>query len=410
MNNKENALRKENIIIVFFLLCISLLYPGSFTGFSAYIPQIILGFVALYVIFKIPIIKPAKSLFIFASYMTIMSFILSIMNVSGGMLDIFRSSLRLYYPFIGLIIGGMFLRKVSPKSLLYILIFFLTLQFVTSCLQINNEAFRIWSYNLYKAKNVSYYLESFVWSTGKRAIGTVGNPNLLGMLTVVLNSTILIIASLVTRKRLQKIINIICIAASIYICIYTQSRTAVMLLVFSTALIIYWQFPRKGIEKLIYLIIPGIGAMLLFSFIQAEISREISLSALDSRFNIWQLRISQMFDYAKYENFYTGILGVGFHTARGFGFFDNTFVKIFVSGGIIGLIVFLRPIIDVIKALLKKPKAELRYLGLMLTLLWVFGSMVSDYQEVFKLSMTTFILMGYALYSGELDKRTKKDH
>lgn len=91
-----------------------------------------------------------------------------------------------------------------------------------------------------------------------------------------------------------------------------------------------------------------------------------------------------MFDYTRYEDFFTNILGVGLTTSRGFGTFDNTFIKIFVSGGIIGFLIFLKTIIDAFKVfLIKIPGNVWRELGLIITFLWLIESVVEEFQEMF---------------------------
>ncbi|NLJ96065.1 MAG: hypothetical protein GX321_02835 [Clostridiales bacterium] len=406
-NYTDYKVSNRNTIGLFILISVILLYPDSIQGFLIYIPQLIVGLAAMYSMIKVPIVKPVKYFLYFALYMTIMNFILSIMNSSGGMLDILTSSLRLYYPFLGLIIGCWFRKKIKPESFLNVLVFFLALQFAVSFLQINNDGFRIWSYTLYRPSNLEYYLRAFSWATGRRAIGTVANPNLLGMLIVVLNSSILILSELHTKKRFYKIISVLCTIASLYVCLYTQSRTALLIWVSATALIVYWKFPQKGIVKVFYLCISVIGGVLLLSYLQDRISREISFSALDSRFNIWSLRVSQMFEKARYENFFASILGVGFTTARRFGTFDNSYVKYFVAGGVIGLLAFIGTILSAAKTFFKRASQDIwRRLGLVIMFVWLLGSMVAEYQEMFKLSIMSFIILGYAMYSIKPMKNT----
>lgn len=85
--------------------------------------------------------------------------------------------------------------------------------------------------------------------------------------------------------------------------------------------------------------------------------------------------------------------------ARYFGFFDNTYLKIFVSGGIIGLLLFFLVVFCVYKGIRKIRRTEYRHLGWILFITWLIGSMPVEYQEVFKLSTITFIMLGYVLYS-----------
>jgi len=110
-----------------------------------------------------------------------------------------------------------------------------------------------------------------------------------------------------------------------------------------------------------------------------------------------------MFDYVEYEGFFAVVLGGGFQMARSFGFFDNTYLKIFVSGGIIGLLIFFMVINSIYKGIRRIKRVEYRHLAWVLFFTWLIGSMLVEYQEIFKLSTITFILLGYTLYSDKKD-------
>jgi len=403
-NHNSHAMVIEKYAIGFFILLnIVILYPGSLSGIYTYIPQIIVGFVAVYAMLKVKMNIQTRYFLIFGMYMLVMSIFFSIINGTSILLTL-RSSLRLFYPFLAIIIGSFFSKKISPKSLLYILLIFLLFESIVSFLQFNNVLFREWSFNIYRSEDTANrYLNSFSFSTGQRAIGTFGNPNTLGLTFVVLNSSIILLSDLLKGKRIKMAINIISILTSIYVIVNTQSRTSILLYVFVIAIIFYWKFSKRGKNNAIFLIVSSIVAVLLFMFIQSNINRDISVSALYSRFDIWGIRISQMFDYVEYEGFFAVVLGGGFQMARSFGFFDNTYLKIFVSGGIIGLLIFFMVINSIYKGIRRIKRVEYRHLAWVLFVTWLIGSMLVEYQEIFKLSTITFILLGYTLYSDKKD-------
>lgn len=407
-SNNNNILSKNiSDLLIFILFAIVILYPDSINGPLIYIPQIIIGMVAIYGIKKNIMYNSTRAFFWYAIYMTFMSLILSTMNGSDGILSILKSSLRLYYPFLGLMIGTLIGKTLKPKTLFKIIVIFLSIQFIFSYLQINNESFRVITYKLYRVSNVEYYLQAFSWSSGRRAIGTVANPNLLGMLTVILNSSILILSRKFKKAKSIKLINIWCTFASIYICIYIQSRTAIILLILSIAIIGFWRIPFRGIPKVLFIFIPATVAYSVLFFIQSKVNRNLNISALDPRIEVWQVRIATMFEAAKYEDFFAGILGIGFHTARTIGFYDNTYVTIFVSSGIIGLMVLFAAILSVIKSVKKINDGVFKELAIILIIIWLVGNMVADYQEMFKLSIITFILLGYATHTGYISNQMK---
>lgn len=399
-NYKINLTQLKSSIFLYVLIGIILLFPESAKGILIYIPQLIVVVIAAFFMLKISINKITKLFLSFALFMTVMNIFLSTINSGENIGNIIISSLRLYYPFAGLIIGAWIKKNVSEKFLLKSLTFFLILQFAVSYLQINHEGFRIWSFTLYRASNLENYLIAFSWETGKRAIGTIGNPNILGLLVVLFNSTILVLSECIKKRFIRRMITWLSIITSLYISIYTQSRTTILLWVLTTVLITYMKNSKTTLKSIIYSFASIILIVSLLNVIQDSISREISLIALDSRVDIWLLRIQQMFEKTKYMNIFTSILGIGYSTARELGTFDNIYVKYFVSGGIIGFTFFLRIIVDLTMTIFRKLSNNVsKQLGKMVLLLWLIGSFVAEYQEIFKLSIITFMILGYVLYS-----------
>ncbi|QSX05283.1 hypothetical protein JYG23_11430 [Sedimentibacter sp. zth1] len=399
-NYKTNLTQLKNSIFLYFLIGIILLFPESAKGIMIYVPQLIVAGIAAYLMLKISINKITKLFLMFALFMTVMNVFLSTINSGENISNIIVSSLRLYYPFVGLIIGSWIKKNVKQESLLKALTFFLILQFIVSYLQIKNEGFRVWSFTLYRASNLENYLIAFSWETGKRAIGTIGNPNILGLLVVLFNSTILVLSECIKNRFIKRIIVVLSIITSLYVSIYTQSRTTILLWVLTTVLIAYMKYSKTALTSIIYSFASIVVIVSLLIVIQDDISRDISLVALDSRFDIWLLRIRQMFEKTKYMNVFASILGIGYTTARELGTFDNIYVKYFVSGGIIGFTIFLKTIIDTAMIIFRKLSNNVsRRLGKVVLFLWVLGSFVAEYQEMFKLSIITFMVLGYALYS-----------
>ncbi|NLD24323.1 MAG: hypothetical protein GX670_08860 [Bacteroidales bacterium] len=391
-----NVAVRENIFWVYILFSIVLFFPNSTQGALIYLPQIIVGMVALYAIIKSPILKPTWCFLCFALCMLALNLLVSMFQNSGGIVGIFKSSLRLYYPFIGLVIGGLLKKKISPKSFLSLLIFFLLTQFIIGFLQVNSESFRILTFSLYRPSKLDYYIMAFSWKTGRRIIGSVGNPNSLGMLMVIMNSSIILLSDFSKNKLLT---NSICFGATLYTCLHTQSRTAILLFIATTLLLYYWNLNTKGLAKILCIYVFSLLVIISFLYLKDLANREISISALYSRYNIWVSHITQLLNNEGYINFPTILVGVGFAKAREFGAFDNIYVKYFVSGGVTGLSVFLITGLQAIRFLRHNVHGYIwKRMGLAVIFLWLLGSIVAEYQEMFKLSIITFILLGYAMY------------
>ena len=391
-----NVAVRENIFWVYILFSIVLFFPNSTQGALIYLPQIIVGMVALYAIIKSPILKPTWCFLCFALCMLALNLLVSMFQNSGGIVGIFKSSLRLYYPFIGLVIGGLLKKKISPKSFLSLLIFFLLTQFIIGFLQVNSESFRILTFSLYRPSKLDYYIMAFSWKTGRRIIGSVGNPNSLGMLMVIMNSSIILLSDFSKNKLLT---NSICFGATLYTCLHTQSRTAILLFIATTLLLYYWNLNTKGCENFMYIRFQFTCNNLIPILKDLAKLRNFYFCTL-FKVHIWVSHITQLLNNEGYINFPYYISRGRFPAkAREFGAFDNIYVKYFVSGGVTGLSVFLITGLQAIRFLRHNVHGYIwKRMGLAVIFLWLLGSIVAEYQEMFKLSIITFILLGYAMY------------
>lgn len=393
----ECTIKKENKIIIFVIFGIVLLYPYYFDSILIYLPQLFIGVICLFMIIKMSLVKPVVFVLFFAIYMGLESFFFEIAGNNDVIIRIAASSLRLFYPFIGLVVGSLFSRKIGDRSFLYIILIFLIVEAIISYLQMYNTGFRIWSYNFYRPDDsAQQYINNFIYLNSKRVIGTIGNPNVFGTVVVIFNSFILI---MIKNIKWQRLIIIVSIVLSSFIIISTQSRTGIVLLIFSILFILFNKYKGRRINSL-YFVFMLVLVIFLLLFIQFQTNREISLSALDSRLQIWRIQISYMYDMSKMNNFFTSLFGIGFYKTRELGTFDNQFIKIFVSSGFIGLFIYLKVVIEVFKSVINiKSTEEKKILGILIVFLWVFGSFVMEYQENFKLSIISFIIIGYVIYS-----------
>ena len=390
----NDSAKYKNEIFLFLLLGIVLLYPESTNRLYIYIPQIIIGIIATYALSRTPVVKPVATFLFFAVYMVMTNYLSLTINSDSSFVYATVTSMRLFYPFLSLIIGVFLRKRINVETLVRLLFLFLLLEFVFAVLQTNNNEFRIWSYDIFSQRES--YLINFIYSTGQRCIGTIGNPNSFGMLAIVLNSAIMIMSCDFKNKSSRNILNLISAASTVYIVINTQSRTSAVLLVTTLALIIYWKFTKRSKNNVIILLAASLAAVGLLLMIQARITRTIGISELDSRFLVWQMRIDQMNEKSSLGEL-TSIFGVGYYSCRIMGFFDNIYLKVFVAAGIAGLSVFMVPVISTVKAIMKKSGSKFKQLAIVLFLIWIAGNMLVEYQEIFKLSTVTFVLLGYTL-------------
>ncbi len=386
-------------ITAFTLFCVILLYPAA-GGYLIYVPQTILGIAAVYAMTRIPVIKPVKMFLLFSGYMMAGSFVLSHINGRMEFPGVLISSMRLFYPPLALLAGGVFSKTLNTRSLVCILAFFLLLEWAIGFLQIYSEAFRTFSYNLYlreeaAARHLRWFDSYEHW---RRCRGTVGHPNTLGMIAVVLNSSVLILSHNIRAARFRNLLSILCTLAAAYLVVNTQSRTSISFFVLTIMLIAWWKLAEKPKYRTGYLIASCAAALSVFYYMHGTLSRGLPFYALSPRFNVWHMRISSMFESSSYNDVFTGIFGVGFHTARSFDFFDNVYLRVFVSSGILGLALFAALIVIVIRAVMRIRENDWRHLAMLLSLFWLAGSAVHDFQEIFKLSSVTFFLIGLALY------------
>lgn len=398
MEYKNNLLLPQNSVLVFIVIGIILLYP-TVGGLLIYLPHIVLGILAIYSCLRIPKKKPIKSFIYYTLYMFTMSLIISSLNTNDNILSIVKSSMQILFPLIGLLLGALFYKWADKKFFLYCLLFFLIFEFMLVYLQVNNEKFRYVTYYLYRTEeSAEKYLESFLYETGKRSFGSIGNPNALGIIAVVLNISIQFLTNTINNFRLQKYINITALIISIYIIIRTQSRTSMILYIITFVIMYYIKsLHYKNIKPMLFAVF---FAVMLYVYMTTSVVREINYDALSSRYDIWKMHFDNLYSNSFVENVFISIFGLGFSNIRNMGTFDNNYLRIFVSSGIFGIVIYFKAIYDLLCSFIK-PSAynSLNKMGIVLIIVIMISSCVLEYNESFRISILTYSILGYALYS-----------
>ena len=266
----------------------------------------------------------------------------------------------------------------------------LTVELVFSILQTSSLEFREFMTSIYTDDSEAY-LEIFRY-TRFRAIGTIGNPNLLSLYSIVLMTNIIFRLN-TFEKRNGNVLRVLSIVFSTLICIEAQSREGII--VFLLVVFLYMIFTKKRRKS--FMIVVPIAltfAYFLYVVLSVQIYREINLEGLLPRISVWSKRIQSAIS----ESDINILFGIGYQNSRQLGFFDNIYLKYFLAGGIVGII----PFIITIYLTIKKCLVQKSYLSFTIVAIWLVSCLVADIQESLKIASIAFFTISYNMdYSFE---------
>lgn len=375
--------RRYRFLPWFFLIIPLLPVVKSGNALLIYFPQIVLGSIAVYIL-----VKHATNIpdYIFCFWIFgLVLFLFGAVTYSGGFFASLTSGMRLFFPAVFLTIGFGVSGLIDEKKLLKVLFALLIIELLLSIAPNFSIAVRQVIGNLYRDDAESFYY-GFQYSTTKRAIGSIGNPNLLCLYTDVI-FTIVFCRAKILSQNYTWIVKGTCFIAALLICIETQSREGII--VFLLVLFLYLYFNSTN-KKTIFISLPFDIAAVFFVFklLNNTISRSIEFSSLSGRLEIW----NNIYTSTIKNSVFKTLFGVGYQNARSFSFFDSIYLKVLVSGGVIGFAIFLICIILLVK------RSRHSMVSITLVIIWIVASFASEFQETFKISSIAFFSIAYYMY------------
>lgn len=350
----------------------------------SYIPQIIMGIMAIICMYNNNFIIPHFLGGWLLYYVLIYCF--GIVSYNGNIGVAFLSGLRILYPVLAFIIGYYNQKTIGEKTLFWIMQIQLILEAILAVLNQNSLWFRNVIIYLFRSDSEAY-LNNYQYSYASRSIATLGNPNMLGIFCVMIYIFLLLQSKIYEgMKRLILIfISSICV---VLVCIYTQSRTSIVLLVIVTlgALGKYY-FKKYGLGAPLFFPFIAIIGWFLFNIIQNSIYRSVNVKGLGTRELVWNNILNDNWNGSVIRT----LFGIGYQNSRKVSFYDNIYLKYLIATGIIGLVFYIITIL----MLMYKCKKMHNTVGLALLSSMLIVSYAMDFQENFKIAFMFFFIIGY---------------
>lgn len=339
---------------IYILLIFSILFLPSIFG-TRYYPALFIYIASLFLMLRNAgrISKKFKILILLALFEFIEAYI-SIL-IGGGnynLKDLFFYSLQIFIPLLAYYSGLKLIKNNYNTEYIIknIILIIIIAQSITGIFQIISPQFRMLTLQLYSS--MEKYTRTF--SGGLvRAVGTIGNPNNYGCLISIFACLYLYLSLSNIKHNIKNIsflVTIITIATLAII--YSQSSTAIIIYIL---LSLYVLINKKYLKYLlIFILIFLIFLIFMVNYNRNIISIFISyfslkdILAMHGRTDLW----AKYFDIFKSELWMNKLFGNGEFLYS--GTFDNAYLKIIVSNGLIGLILYFLKMIIIISYPLKK--------------------------------------------------------
>ncbi|WP_441000661.1 O-antigen ligase family protein [Fodinibius sp. SL11] len=279
------------------------------------------------------------------------------------------------------IYGALLSRYISKREIAGYLLFFFILVFLISVLEYIYVPVRVFLNNFYDVEQV--YLKDFT-ASNYRIIGLFKNPNSLAVVVIIL----LIGAS---RKYKSEIYIFSLISMAGVIIAFSGSRTGLVLLIVYILYVTFFQekTANKKISATFLLLILGGWMIYNIDFDSISVLNRIGNSAgkalFENRINIYWNKTLELI--SSFPILGSGISHGGSITV------DNFLLNVLKANGIIGLTVFLAPVLFLLINSFKNFKngAEIK----LLIIIFFLSSMTGDYYRSRPIFTIFFTLIGY---------------
>ena len=401
MSSSNISTEKNRWYYIFLIIStVFFIFPRSDIGPLSYMPHAMLGIVFLFAVSKdAQLLRPVLPLFACAVYLSLVSIIIFFLRDQAEVsaLETIQALMRLYFAVIALSLGLYLRRVIHPQDLMLVLASILLIQLLVSVLQYTNEDFRAAIIPLYRRTNVSKYIRWFDLGIG-RVIGTIGNPNELALVMVVLATSLLLLLQGQASKALRLGMQAAVLFSALFTIFISGSRTGIAVFALLAVLYALRLFINRVKHKLFWGIGIVLAAVFAFVLLSSLTNRGLTLETFLGRVDIWQKQLELMPSLR--ESPLSHLFGLGFHTVRDMGNFDNQYLRYYVAGGMTALVLLAFAAFMLLRTVIKKPDdGNWKTIAFLMIILWLVGSFVSEFMETIKLVTLTFFIIGYALAS-----------
>jgi O-antigen ligase len=338
MKYKQDPAARNIWNLIFILFILMLFFAPNFLN------RDYVGIVILYLIFSIVLLFRRIKLniisiliLIFVMY-TIFVDLISAFYFPMSYFSIFRTFIYNLIPLISFVLGTYFNTQLKETFVSKVILFTGLIMALTGILQNYSVPFR--NFTLHSYADYDKYIQTFETLEVGRVIGTIGNPNTFGVLMSIFVVYMLnVLVPMFRKGSIYYIITIISIVLSIYACILSQSRTALLALLIGIGISLI--FSNKSIIIKSFLILLSVIIAYYFLNNYFLISRRFSadnLNTFGGRIDMWKAWIENYLTPISLNN----ILGYGVYFIRDIGYpIDNYYLQLILQYGLIGCLLYL---------------------------------------------------------------------
>lgn len=400
INNKyiNQSMNKNtlSIIFLFIIMFTIMIYPNGATGANTYIPYFLIGIVVIVDTIKRGVISKNNLFWIFIIWILLINLIMASINNLGLFYSI-KTSVGVFSPLLSYMLGQKYVKILDLKTFSKGIGLLLLVQFLVVLFQSLGTEIGLNSYWIFGGEKGLRYLQYLSYGNKNyQSIGTIGNPNELGIYVL------LLLAFLMFCNNIKQTIIIAFTFMSFYIVISSQSRTAIIIFSFLIFFRVIFT-KRKSAVKLFSNVTMGIliaSSAILYA--AKNLGRALSIDQLESRYILWENLKDMVYEFDGLYNFFILLNGRGISYIKQLGSVDNTYYNIFLSSGVIGIILFVLLISNMILKIIKIHDKRLIYLGLSYIFIFLISCIVIDIFFNMKVSFLLFFVIGYLIkYNNE---------
>lgn len=334
------------------------------------------------------------SIYIYIIYMELFYILFGRSNINMAIRNIFYAII----PIVFFILGKNLSRYYRNINIFKIINIISIVQFFICFLQIINPKMRNITMSLYgDLEKYTYSFEQYGWG---RAIGSLGNPNVLALF-----ASIGICFSMysVLNNMDKKIMNSIVIVLNIVVVLLSKSRTGLILTLVGIILIILVSKINFR-KKALYLLFIGIAIFFTLNANLAVIERfsADTASTMGGRTETWKSAISSIKESGLLNQFIGNgplwLKSININTA------DNYYVNTLVVNGIFGLMLLAFTYFETIKMLINK-KNQLGSILIVVIILLCIADVTGAYYRHVKVETFFYFVLGISLYNTKCEEQ-----
>lgn len=381
-----------------FIAAILLVYLYPIARFNAYIPYIIIGLLFIFTVGKNNFkINFHNCFFLISIYVIVSNLVIYSLMFNASIVSAISTSVFFLVPFFSVQIGnciGTQIKKFPFEMVAFILI---CLEGLVVLIQNVGGSIGLQLTQMYGGDK--YSLIYAVVGHRIRCVGTLGNPNALGIASLIFMSIVLC----KSRNRIVKTFTLIITSAII---LMSMSRTAFVLELI-VLVVIYGSFFNRNVsnaKKLRNILIVAAVIYFLFMFYSSLVSRNLSADAFNDRIEIWNRLFGEIKGGTATQRTIGTVFGFGVSHVKDLGAVDNEYIYMLASTGVIGMVIWLFSIAQ-LAGRLRIFNDENKSVCVCLLVLWLVSSITGSFFTVYSLSFITFLFWGYSTAVGKVDNK-----